>query len=73
MAYIYVIDRQVIDGVAVRRNIAKDTSLVRVQLNAFALECALGLRYEFDPRSGIAILFDPRVHSRSFFGLFYWG
>ena len=63
MAYIYAINGQLTDDVAVRRNIAKDTSWVWVRVKAFALECALGLCYEFDPRSGIATHFDPRRHS----------
>ena len=34
-----------------------------------AFECALDFRYEFDPRSELAIRFDCRGHSGPFFGL----
>ena len=73
MAYVYAIDRQVTDDVAVQQHIAKDTSWVRVRVKAFALKCALGFRHEFGPRSGIAIRFDLRGHSGSFFWPFLPG
>ena len=71
MAYIYAIDRQVTDDVAVRQNITNDTSWVRVRVKAFALKCELGFRHEFGPRSGIAIRFDLRGNRGSFFAVFF--
>ena len=73
MAYIYATDRQVTDDVAVWRNIANDTSWVRVRVKALTLKCEVGFRHEFGPRSGIAIHFDLRGQHGSFFGLFYRG
>ena len=67
LAYIYAIDLQELEDVAVRRNIAKDTSWVRDRVKAFVIACALGFRREFEPRNGIAIRFDPRGHRGSFF------
>ena len=40
MAYIYAIDQQGTDDIAVWQNVAKDTSWVRVRVKAFALKCA---------------------------------
>ena len=71
LAYIYTVDLQELDDVAVLRNIAKDTSWVRDRVKAFAIACALGFRREFDPRRGIAIRFDPRGHRGSLFAVFY--
>ena len=52
MAYIYAIDRQVTDDVAVRQNIAKDMSWVRVRVKAFALKCVLGFAMSSVPEVG---------------------
>ena len=73
MAYIYAINRQVTDDVAVRQNIAKDTSWVRDRVKAFAIARALGFRCEFNPRSGFAVGFDPRGHRGSFFSPLFTG
>ena len=73
MAYIYAIDLQEFEDVAVRRNIAKDSSWVRNRVKTFAIACALGIRRKFDPRSGIAIRFDPRGYRGSFFLPFFTG
>ena len=73
MAYIYAIDLQELEDVVVRRNIAKDSSWVRNRIKAFATACALRFCREFEPRSGIAIRFDPRGYRGSFFLPFFTG
>ena len=70
LAYIYATNRQVTEEVAVRRNIAKDTSWVRFRVKAFALKYALTNHREFDPRIGIAMRFDLRGHRGLFLPFF---
>ena len=72
LAYIYAIDLQELEDVAVRQNIAKDSSWVRDWVKAFVITCALGFRREFDPRRGFAIRFDLRGHRGSFFPRFFY-
>ena len=52
LAYIYAIDLQELKDVAVRRNIAKDTSWVRDRVKAFAIACALGFAASSSPEAG---------------------